>query len=176
MVTGWAALRLLGGGFFDGVGPDGSTLLEVPLLIGHRTRIASRPGVRLVRDTRMPTPIRVCGVACAPPERATYDAMRLAEDDREAVVVLDMAAAAEITSIRRVRVVRGTGRSVARAWTGSVGRCRSPVSTVVRPRRPGSGWCGCSTRASRRRSSTGRSRTGRDGWSESLTCSTSRRG
>ena len=138
MVTGWAALRLLGGGFFDGVGPDGSTLLEVPLLIGHRTRIASRPGVRLVRDTRMPTPIRVYGVACAGPERATYDAMRLAEDDREAVVALDMAAAAGITSIRRVRSFAGTqvrrpgADRVRRALALASEHSRSPQETRFR--------------------------------------------
>ena len=109
--------------------------LAVPMLIGHHTRMATRPGVRLVRDTRLPAPIRVCGVACASPERATYDAMRLAEDDREAVVVLDMAAAAEITSIRRVasfvdRQVRRPGVDrVRRALPLASEHSRSPQET-----------------------------------------------
>ena len=61
MVTGWAALRLLRGGFFDGVARDGSTEFPVTLLLPHSVRLAARP-----------------------------------------VVVIDMTAAAEITSPHRV--------------------------------------------------------------------------
>jgi len=84
MVTGWAALRLLRGGFFDGVARDGSTEFPVTLLLPHSVRLAARPGVVL--------------------RRAVIDAMVEADDDRKAVVVTDMAAAAEITSPHRVAV------------------------------------------------------------------------
>ena len=30
-ITGWAALRLLGGGYFDGLAPDGRTPLRIPI-------------------------------------------------------------------------------------------------------------------------------------------------
>ncbi len=138
MVTGWAALRLLGGGFFDGLAPDGVTPLEVPLLVGHATRLATRPGVRVLRDSRPPTPRVVLGVACTSPERAVYDAMRLAADVREATVVMDMAAAAEITSIRRVaafaeRQVRRPGAGqVRRALALASEHSRSPQETRLR--------------------------------------------
>lgn len=135
MVTGWAALRLHGGGFFDGLDTDGSTVQAVPLLVGHHSRLTSRPGVQLVRDSRLPESTLVHGVRCAGPERATYDAMRLAVDDREAVVAMDMAAAAAITSIRRVgafaaQQVRrpGAGR-VRRALALASEESRSPQET-----------------------------------------------
>lgn len=138
VVTGWAALRLFGGGFFDGQAPDGSTPLDVPVLVPHTTRIAGRPGVRVLRDTRTPRPVDRHEVPCAPPERAVYDEMRLAADDREAVVVMDMAAAAGITSIRRV--TRSARDEVRRPGAGRVRRglllasesSRSPTETRMR--------------------------------------------
>jgi hypothetical protein len=42
------------------------------------------------------------GIACTTVRRALFDAMRSAPDLREAVVAMDMVAAAELTSIRRV--------------------------------------------------------------------------
>jgi len=83
MVTGWAALRLLRGALSTG-SRDGSTELPVTLLLPHSVRLAARPGVVL--------------------RRAVIDAMVEADDDRKAVVVTDMAAAAEITSPHRVAV------------------------------------------------------------------------
>jgi hypothetical protein len=138
MITGWAALRLHGGGFFDGVAPDGSTPLDVVVLVAHATRIASRPGVRVLRDSRPPASVTLFGVGCTSPERATYDAMRLAPDVREATVVMDMAAAAGITSIRRVR--RFVAAQVRRPGLGQVRRAlelaselsRSPQETRMR--------------------------------------------
>lgn len=44
------------------------------------------------------------GIRITREERALFDEMRAAPDVREAVVVADMGAAAEITSIRRMRV------------------------------------------------------------------------
>lgn len=99
-VTGWAALRLLGGGFFDGreKGAD----LPVPVALDRVRRPRPRPGVRWVRPGRT-RPMGLChDLPCVAPEWAVLDAMAQAADDREAVVVMDMAAAARITSIRRV--------------------------------------------------------------------------
>lgn len=103
-VTGWAALRLHGGNFFDGVDRDGRTPLPVPLCLGASSAHRTRSGVLLRRDRLDPDEIRfVHGIPVTAPERATFDAVRLARDVREAVVALDMAAAAEITSVERVR-------------------------------------------------------------------------
>ncbi|CAB4695648.1 MAG: hypothetical protein F2667_03500 [Actinobacteria bacterium] len=109
-VTGWAALRLHGGGFFDGLGPDGRTVRPVPVVVGgdrirpcadiHQSRHRLRPHEVVVRH----------GIRCTTPERAVIDEIRRLDDVREGVVTLDMACAARLTSISRVRtVVLGVG-------------------------------------------------------------------
>jgi hypothetical protein len=101
-VTGWAGCRLHGGGFFDGMLPDGRTLVPVPLATGG-SQIRADDAVTVSRD-RLPgeeVTIRY-GVPCAVALRSVFDAMRTAATLREAVVVLEMAAAAEITSLRRL--------------------------------------------------------------------------
>ncbi|MGZ5418650.1 MAG: hypothetical protein ACXWDI_15890, partial [Nocardioides sp.] len=102
-VTGWAALRLHRSTFHDGLVRDGRTRLPVPLIDPH-TRRRPRDGVRWLQDrlTEDEVVIRQ-GVRVTSPERATFDAMRLVDDVREAVVALDMAVAAELTSVRRMR-------------------------------------------------------------------------
>jgi hypothetical protein len=103
-ITGWAAARWWGAGYFDGVAPDGRIVLPVPLAMGTGGDIRARAAVRLTRD-RLPAEevARVRGVPCATIERALFDEMRQASDEREATVALDMVAAAELSSIRRMR-------------------------------------------------------------------------
>lgn len=102
MVTGWAALRLLGAGWFDGFDRSGRVAQPVPVRMPHGSRVAT-PGA-VIRRARYACGVRlVQGVVCADPETAVLDAMESAADDREAVVVLDMAMAAELTSRRRIR-------------------------------------------------------------------------
>ncbi len=103
-VTGWAALRLWGGRFFDGLGADGSTALPVPLVTGPGAHLRPRAGVTFLRDRLSPDEVRIrYGVPVTVPERAVFDGMRKAPDLRAAVAVVDMAAAAGITSARRAR-------------------------------------------------------------------------
>ena len=103
-ITGWAGCRWLGAGYFDGLGPDGSTQLPVPLACGPRNRPQPGPRMHPMRDRLDPEEVRVVrGVRCASPERSLFDAMRHADGVREAVVAMDMMAAAELTSIRRMR-------------------------------------------------------------------------
>jgi hypothetical protein len=103
-VTGWAALRLHGAGFFDGLGPDGESVLPVPLVIGPAQGRRPRAGITWCED-RLDgqETLTVHGVPVTRVERALFDAMRRAGDVREAVVSLDMAAAAELTSVRRMQ-------------------------------------------------------------------------
>jgi hypothetical protein len=102
-VTGWAACRLFRGNFFDGLLPDGRTRMPVPLCIGPQLHRPDRPGVRWCRDRLHPDDVVVRhGVRCVREQRAVFDAMRMASDVREATVAMDMAAAAEITSISRM--------------------------------------------------------------------------
>jgi hypothetical protein len=110
-ITGWAALRLLGGGYFDGLARDGRTRLPVQVAAnGDRIRSSEDVDVRRVRVEESEVVIRY-GVRCAAPERALFDAMRWAGSMEDRVVAVDMAAAAELTSIRRqaayVRVPTG---------------------------------------------------------------------
>ena len=102
VVTGWAALRLLGGGYFDGLGRDGRTRLPVPIAAnGDRLRSGAEADVRRVVVDEDDVLVRY-GVRCASPERALFDAVRWARTLDERVVSIDMAAAAELTSSRRL--------------------------------------------------------------------------
>ena len=122
-VTGWASCRLWRAAFFDGLDRDGVTRLPVPLALGATAQIRPAPGVVLHRDRLTVAEIaQIAGIPCTQRLRATFDAMRFAEDLREAVVALDMMAAARQVSIRQMRgyVLAHPG------WTG-VGQARSAL-------------------------------------------------
>lgn len=100
VVTGWASLRLHGGNFFDGLAPDGRTRMPVPLTSGPGQSRRRRDGVRWLQDQLVPSEIvTIHGIRCATIERALFDAMRTADGPREAVVDMDIAAAARLASI-----------------------------------------------------------------------------
>lgn len=106
VATGWAALRLQGGGFFDGLARDGRTQLPVPVAAnGERRR--PRPGVHLSED-RIPEDevVVVHGMRCAVSERALLDEVRRDADAWDGVVAVDMTCAAQLTSIRRMQRYR----------------------------------------------------------------------
>jgi hypothetical protein len=111
VVTGWASLRLQGGGHFDGLQRDGRTRLPVPIAVdGGRARTA--PGRLVVRQTVPPDEVVVVhGIRCAKPERALFDEMRLLQCDvREMAVAADSAFAARVTSLKRMRLYVATRR------------------------------------------------------------------
>jgi len=100
-VTGWASLRLHGGAYFDGVDSDGRTELPVPLVSPDR-QLRALAGSTVTQERFGCTERTVIrGIGCAEVRRAAFDEMRAA-DLRHAVEVMDMAAAAELTSIRRM--------------------------------------------------------------------------
>ena len=97
VVTGWAALRLAGGGFFDGLGADGRSLLDVPLLLPPGRDIRRGPGFHVRRERLAADEARfLCGVPCAVSLRAAFDEARHRGDLRPAVEVLDLALAARL--------------------------------------------------------------------------------
>lgn len=101
-VTGWAACRMHGASFFDGLGPDGATELPVPLCTGG-SALRTAPGGVVSRTRLPPGEVRaVRGVPCTVRARAVFDAMRTAVDLRQAVVDFDMAAAAELVSLSQL--------------------------------------------------------------------------
>jgi hypothetical protein len=109
VVTGWAGCRLFGANFFDGLGRDGHTRLPVPLALGPRGRERRHQDVRLLYERLLPGELtQRQGVPTTTILRSTFDAIRLADDEREAVVVIDMVAAARLLSIERLAAVTGT--------------------------------------------------------------------
>jgi len=105
--------------------------------VGAGTRPS--PEVLVTRDRLLHDEVVVLhGIACTTQERAVFDAMRLAPDDREAVVAFDMAAAAEVTSLllmRRYLAERPGRPGVARvrsALAHTSERSRSPNETRLR--------------------------------------------
>jgi hypothetical protein len=102
-VTGWAACRLHGAAFFDGLAPDGVTRLPVPLAVGPGGTLRAVDGVLLTFD-RIPAHdvVRRQGIPVVDATRAVFDAARLADGVREAVVAIDMAIVGGITSAERV--------------------------------------------------------------------------
>jgi hypothetical protein len=101
-VTGWAALLLQHVAFLDGLGADGTTPRPVLLVTGPGMGRRGRPGVRFLQD-RLEQVVLVRGVPCMRPRRALFDEMRLSRTLEDAVVAMDMVAAAEVMSISRMR-------------------------------------------------------------------------
>ncbi len=122
-VTGWAACRMHGAQFFDGLRRDGRTPVPVPLNCGPLHQIRKLPGDDLIRDLIRPREImRIHEVPCTTALRATFDAMRYARSVREAVVALDMMAAARLMSPRRMAIYL----LAKQAWEG-IQQCRDAV-------------------------------------------------
>jgi hypothetical protein len=128
LLTGWAALRLAGASYFEGL--DRRTPLPVPVLLPHEARLRG-PEVRVER-TRLPIPAAVwhAGVPCVPHERALLHELRHAVGARRAGVMVDMALAAGVVDLARLRQVasaqRGLSPSAAYAVDRACAECRSP--------------------------------------------------
>lgn len=142
-VTAWAALRLHRGGFFDGLEPDGRTEIPVPLALGTTYNLTKSPAIQLFRERLHAADVtHVGGVPVTVECRAVFDEMRRRGDFREAVVAMDMAAAAEIASIRQVREyaaahpaspsVSRRSAIVRRALDLAVENSRSPMESRMR--------------------------------------------
>lgn len=115
-ITGWAALRLHGARFFDGLAPDGSSRIAVPLAVGPSSKIRGDDRVRPSREPLPPEAVVIRqGVPCTEVRRALFDEMRRRRDVREAVVAMDMAAAALLVSVRQMQEFWAAHRSWRRA-------------------------------------------------------------
>lgn len=132
-------MRLAGGNLFDGLGRDGFAPLPVSLLMPAGATIRRGAGHECRRDTLAPDEIVVrAGIPVTTPYRATLDAMRWAPDMREAVVVADMALAAGLVEMSRLRayikaVAGRPGIIQARhALMFAVERSRSPAESRMR--------------------------------------------
>lgn len=138
-VSGWAALRLAGANLCDGLGRDGVTELPVAL-VGPPTS-NFRPGSGCARHRQRLDPSEVVlrhGVPCTTVARAVLDEARAAPDEREAVVAVDIAVAAGLTTLSALTgYAAGLGRvpGVARLRSAlrlADRRSRSPSETRMR--------------------------------------------
>ena len=103
VVTSWAALRLHGADYFDGLDLDGQARLPVPLACNGE-RVQAHTDFLMLRYTVPPDEVvLVHGIRCARVERALYDEMRRRRSSRAMVVAADMTFAAGLTSISRMR-------------------------------------------------------------------------
>ncbi|MCD4526906.1 hypothetical protein [Nocardioides sp. cx-173] len=112
-VTGWAALRWCGARWFDGTAADGS---RRPVTIAVSTHdIRPQPGIAVTGEGAPPRLVTtVDGVCVTRPVWSTSFEMRYAGSERAAVVVLDMAAYADLVSFSEMQDFLGTQS----AWTG----------------------------------------------------------
>lgn len=137
-VTGWAALRLHGGGFFGGRAPD-RAFLPVPVVLPPGRDLRRVPEIT-VRRERLPESdvTERYGTVCTTPLRATFDEMRRQPDVRKAVTVLDMSLAGSLVGLgdfRRFldgRVGWSQVQQVRSALALAVPGAQSPQETVLR--------------------------------------------
>lgn len=137
-VTGWAALRLRGASYFDGLDPDGRTVQPVALVPGAEGSLRSDAGVRISREPLGPEEVvAVHGVPCTSARRALFDEMRRV-DLRGAVVAMDMTAAARLVAVWQMEEYVAAHRrwrratQVARALTLASESSRSPGESRLR--------------------------------------------
>lgn len=132
MVTGWAALRLAGAAWFDGLAPDGVRLLPVPVLLPHASRIRSA-GVLVTRTRRvLPEPVARSGILCAPSETALLHELRRTTSARRAGIAVDMALAAGVADLARLREAAGRlPGAAAYAIERACAECRSPKESEM---------------------------------------------
>jgi hypothetical protein len=122
-VTGWAALRWAGGGWFDGLGPDGAGELPVTLAVGDST-IGSQPGFEISEEHLRPYDLQLIdGLPVTIPERSVTYLMRHAATLLEAVIAVDMAAYNDLVSVAEVAAYLPTMP----AWTG-IQQCRTATA------------------------------------------------
>lgn len=138
-VTGWAALRLHGVGYLDGLAPDGRTLLPVPLVVAPDSNFKEVPGVTRHRERLSSSDvIEVHGIPVTIPNRAAFDAARRARDVRSAVTILDLALACSVITRGGLATYFESKpgwhgrRQVIQALDLADPRCMSPRETALR--------------------------------------------
>jgi hypothetical protein len=109
----------------------------VPLAVGHRSGRRTHPGTVLSYEP-LDLVRRLQGVPATVPSRALFDEMRRTGDWRDAVVAMDMAAAAELVSVRQMVELHARHRRwrrasvVRRALALASEHSRSPAESRLR--------------------------------------------
>ncbi|WP_460838489.1 hypothetical protein [Nocardioides marmoraquaticus] len=103
-VGGWASLLMHGAAYFDGHGLGGADL-PVPLVLPPGRTLHPATQVRVVRPARAPDVVVVHGVPCVEPYAALLWELSRAPDDVAALVAVDMALAAGVVDLARLRAL-----------------------------------------------------------------------
>ncbi|CAM3328843.1 hypothetical protein NODU109028_11915 [Nocardioides dubius] len=116
-VTGWAALRWLGGRWFTGRGPDGFSLLPVP--IASALHMRQQRGTQVTQERISPRDLTVHeGVVLTTAVRSVFQGMRAASTDLDAAIVAEMAMFNDLVSrdeLTRYVLAHGRFHGIARA-------------------------------------------------------------
>ena len=127
-VTGWAALRWLGGRWFDGSTVQDDAGRPVDLALGGSCDLRPQPGIAICRERWSSLDVIVIdGLRVTIPVRSAAFAMRYAADPWEAVTVFDMAAYDDLISKDELLLYAGHApRFGLSSWTG-IPQCREAI-------------------------------------------------
>ncbi len=104
-VTGWAALRWMGGVWFDGLTAGGRVVRSVDLATADSS-IVSVPGVTVSEERLRPTELTAyAGLVVTAPDRSLFFEMRHASGHVAALVAADMAAYSDLVSRREATAI-----------------------------------------------------------------------
>lgn len=121
-ITGWAALRWLGGHWFDGLTDGGRSPSPVPIATAGRTA-RPQPGVTICEEGLNPADrIQVSGLWVTSAVRSACFEMRYTHTVEQAVAILDMAAYSDLVSRRELADYAASKNG----WTG-IPRCREAI-------------------------------------------------
>jgi hypothetical protein len=122
-VTGWAALRWLGGAWFDRADSRGARPVALALM---DSSIRAQPGIAISEERLNPTQIRAhAGIRTTTAAYALLFEIRYARGDAEAVTAADMAAYSDLVSRAELALLV----SQSAGWTG-IGRGRSVLELM----------------------------------------------
>ncbi len=121
-VTGWAALRWLGGSWFNGVGVGGA---ERPVvLVTGGDHIRPQPGIAISHERLDPEDlIAIDGIRLTNAVRSAWFEMRYADNPRTAALALSLAAYSDLVSIEELAGFA----AVHPGWTGAP-KCREAIA------------------------------------------------
>jgi len=121
-VTGWAALRWAGGGWFDGQLHGGRGTRPVTLGTGY-SDVRDQPGIKISQERLGPSELLVLdGMSVTSHVRSVCFEMRYAAGLRAAVLALDMAAYSDLVSIEEA----ADYALLHSGWTG-IPQCRAAL-------------------------------------------------
>ena len=135
-VTGWAALGWGGGRWFQGLAPDGTTKLPVPVALGDQRLTSQRAGLLLSEDWLFDNDVTtVDGLCITVPNRSVTFETRRSRTLLRAVQTIDMAAYDDLVDLEDLAtyVSRLVGRQGIKLTRDAVPRARENAWSPQEP-------------------------------------------